>query len=376
MPKTLFLTLRTFSATGGIEKVCRIMGKALYEESIKNNSTVHICSMYDRQQDAFNNLYFPAENFRGFGINKLLFIKEMVQAGSKVEIVILSHINLLLIGWFIKRVSPSTQIILLAHGIEIWYPISRARRKMLLSCDRVLAVSSHTRDKIIEVHGLAKEKCGVLNNCLDPFLPLPSRPKKQAELLTKYGFRENDQVLMTLTRMSSRERYKGYDKVIEAIGLLTQSYPRLKYLLAGTYDVEEKEFAEQLIRKMGLQANIVMPGYIEDRELEDHFGISDMYVMPSRKEGFGIVFIEAMYYALPVIAGNEDGSVDALLHGVLGQLVSPDDPEALARAILNVLINKKAYSPDPQILVENFSYETYKYKMARQLYPRLQAEQL
>ena len=75
MNKTLFLTLRVFSATGGIEKVCKVMGKALYEDSIQNDGLVQICSMYDRQQDAVDNVYFPAENFKGFGINKLLFIK-------------------------------------------------------------------------------------------------------------------------------------------------------------------------------------------------------------------------------------------------------------------------------------------------------------
>ncbi|MEO6637236.1 MAG: glycosyltransferase, partial [Ginsengibacter sp.] len=184
--KTLFLTLRIFSATGGIEKVCRIMGKALYEESIKNNSVVQVCSMYDKQRDAFNNLYFPAENFRGYGVNKVRFIKDMVHAGRGVDTVILSHINLLLIGWLIKKVSPSTRLILLAHGIEIWYPLSRRKRKMLHYCDRVLAVSSYTQNKIWDVHQVSKAKSAVLNNCLDPYLPLPSLHKKSEKLLQQY----------------------------------------------------------------------------------------------------------------------------------------------------------------------------------------------
>ncbi|MEO6218883.1 MAG: glycosyltransferase family 4 protein, partial [Ginsengibacter sp.] len=240
MPKTLFLTLRVFSTTGGIEKVCRIMGKALYEESIKNKSTVHICSMYDRQQDAFNNLYFPAENFRGYGINKLRFSKEMVQAGAKADVVILSHINLLLIGSLIKRISPSTQLILLAHGIEVWEPLNKRKKKMLHQCDIILAVSSFTRNKLIEQQGVAKEKCTILNNCLDPFLPLPTVHKKSKELLKRYGYSATDTILMTLTRLSSKERYKGYDKVIEAMAMLKEKFPSLKYFLAGKYDSEEK----------------------------------------------------------------------------------------------------------------------------------------
>src|SRR5664279_3697408 len=152
--KTLFLTLRTFSATGGIEKVCRIMGKALYEDSIQNEGVVEICSMYDRQRDAFGNPYFPSENFRGFAIGKLFFIKEMIQEGFKNDRVILSHINLLPVGWLIKKIAPRTKIILLAHGIEIWYPLSKFKRKMLRNCYKIIAVSQYTRDTIIKVHGL------------------------------------------------------------------------------------------------------------------------------------------------------------------------------------------------------------------------------
>lgn len=361
--KTLFLTLRTFSATGGIEKVCRIMGKALYEESIQNNGVVQVCSMYDKQRDAFDNLYFPAENFRGYGINKFLFIKDMVHAGRGVDTVILSHVNLLLIGWLIKKVSPSTRLILLAHGIEIWYPLSRRKRKMLHYCNSVFAVSSYTQNKILETHQVSKAKSAVLNNCLDPYLPLPSLPKKSEKLLQKYGFDANDFVLMTLTRLSSKERYKGYDKVIGAIAELKASHPNIKYLLAGTYDKEEKLFVDKLIEEAGLQSNVVMTGYLQDEELEDHFAISDAYVMPSRKEGFGLVFIEAMYYGLPVIAGNIDGSCDALLDGKLGQLVNPDSIDEIAAAIENIFNDKKSFSPNRPLLMQHFSYEAYKQKL-------------
>ncbi|MDQ6843593.1 MAG: glycosyltransferase family 4 protein [Bacteroidota bacterium] len=360
MSKTLFLTLRVFSATGGIEKVCRIMGKALYEESIKNDGVVHICSMYDRQEDAFNNLYFPSENFRGFGINKLHFIKEMVQAASRVDRVILSHINLLLIGWLIKKKAPSIKIILLAHGIEIWHPLSPRKRNMLWHCDAILAVSSFTRNKIIEQHKLLEEKCKVLNNCIDPFLSAPSRHKKNEALLNKYGYSGKDKILLTLTRLSSKERYKGYDKVIRAVAGLLKTYPTIKYLIAGGYDTAEKSFVDSLIQETGLQQNVLMPGYIKEEELEDHFALSDMYVMPSRKEGFGIIFIEAMYYGLPVIAGNQDGSADALLQGRLGQLINPEDVAAISRAIENILEDPFSFTPDRNLLMNHFSYDAYK----------------
>ncbi len=359
----LFLTLRTFSATGGIEKVCRVIGKALYEQSIENNGVTRICSMYDDQQDAYSNPYFPAEIFRGYRIDKLRFITDMVKEGKKFEMVILSHVNLLLVGWMIKRLTPTTKLVLLAHGIEIWYPLNRRITQMLQRCDLVLAVSNYTRQQILTVHQLPEEKVKVINNCLDPFLPLPPGEKKKPSLMKKYGFKEGDKILMTLTRVSSKERYKGYDKVIEAMSMLRDEYPQLKYLIAGKYDGEEKRILDELSGAKKLRRHVVMPGYIDNAVLADHFALSDIYVMPSRKEGFGIVFIEAMYYGLPVIAGNEDGSSDALLNGKLGQLISPENVDEIAGAISNIISDPVSYVPDRNLLVEKFSYGAYKEKL-------------
>lgn len=361
--KVLLLTLKTFSATGGIEKVSRIMGKALYERSVEQDGYFEICSMYDKQTDAVDNPYFPAENFRGFGIRKLSFIRAMVAAGIKKDVVMLSHINLLLIGWLIKKISPKTKIILLAHGIEVWYKFNTRTRVMLNACDHIIAVSRFTKNRIVDVHGFNESKCSVLNNCLDPFLPLPSVKFKYQALLKKYGFSETDCILMTLTRMSSKERYKGYDKVIEAIAALKNKQNNIKYLVAGSYDKQEKDFLDKLISRLNLQDNIVLAGFIKDEELENHFAMSDIYVMPSQKEGFGIVFIEAMYYGLPVIAGNVDGSVDALLNGQLGQLVNPDSTHEIAAGISNIIQDKKAFMPNRDLLEKHFGYEAYKQKL-------------
>src|SRR6185437_5235857 len=109
------------------------------------------------------------------------------------------------------------------------------------------------------------------------------------------------------------------------------------------------------------------PGFIPDEELEDHFAMSDMYVMPSRKEGFGIVFIEAMYYGLPVIAGNMDGSADALLNGQLGQLVDPDNVQEIAEAVINIVANKPGINPSQTLLKSPFSYEAYKQNLREAL---------
>jgi len=335
----------------------------MYEITLQQPAALTVFSMYDKNDDANDNKYFPSEIFRGFGVRRTRFVAASVGEGAKSNVIILSHINLLLVGWMIKKVSPRTKLFLFAHGIEVWKPLSTFKKKMLHCCDQIICVSNYTFKKIQELHHYPAEKCTVLNNCLDPFLPLPSSDTSHGSLLKKYGFNESDRILFTLTRLSAKERYKGYDKVLEAMAKIKLQYPGIHYLLAGSYDKEEKAWIDALVKKMDLTKNILMPGYVPDKEVANHFALADMYVMPSMKEGFGIVFIEAMYYGLPVIAGNIDGSVDALSNGELGLLVNPLDVNDIQKAIEKILANKEAYVPNHKLLMKKFSYTTYKNKL-------------
>ena len=353
------LTLRVFSATGGIEKVCRIAGKAIYEMTLQWPTALQIFSMHDNSLDADDNKYFPSEMFRGFGARRIKFVIASVRAGLKSDIVIISHVNLLVIGWLIKKISPSKRVILFAHGIEVWEKLNKRKKRLLSCCYQIFSVSNFTCKKLHDLHGFPSEKCRVLNNCLDPFLPLPSKVKNE-QLLSKYGFNKNDKILFGLTRLSSKERYKGYDKVMEAMRDIKVSYPGIRYFLAGKYDYKEKKYLDTIKEKMDLNENVIIPGYIADKELGDYFSIADIYVMPSMKEGFGIVFIEAMYYGVPVIAGNLDGSADALCNGELGLLVNPLNANEIQHAIEKILANKTSHTPNHDLLMQKFSYTAYK----------------
>lgn len=318
--------------------------------------------MHDRQEDADDNRYFPSEMFRGFGKQRMNFIRQSIRQGRKCHTVVISHINLLLVGWMIKKLSPKTRIVMFAHGIEIWGDLPPYRKMMMNCCDQILSVSQFTSDRIHSQHQVPSPVLKVLNNCLDPFLPVGFSREPEQALRDKYGFTKDDTILFTLTRLSSKERYKGYDKVLQALVELKKTHHRIRYLLAGSYDAEEKRHLDDMINNMGLAEYVRIPGFISDDELVSHFSIADIYVMPSMKEGFGIVFIEAMYYGLPVIAGNKDGSVDALLNGELGILVDPMDPEAIRKAIQAIMEQGDKYLPDQKKLMDHFSYDQYKNK--------------
>jgi glycosyltransferase involved in cell wall biosynthesis len=362
-PKILFLTLRIFSATGGIEKVCRVAGKALVELGLQYGGSVQIFAMYGHKGIADGNAYFPQTAFKGFYGNKIWYVLKSILTGRKADVVLLSHVNLLTAGILIKLIRPRIKLVLIAHGIEVWRPVAAWKRSMLAKVDLFLPVSHFTKDKMKQLYGIPEEKFSVFNNCLDPFLEQPLQTGKAAHLLKRYGLGSHNQVLLTVSRMVDTEQYKGYDRVLEALPALILQYPHLRYLMVGKYDNVEKSRLDGIIGKLGLQDKVIFTGFVPDGEMALHFTLADLFIMPSEKEGFGIVFIEAMFYGLPVIAGNKDGSVDALSNGELGILINPEDPDAIKQAITTILNNPKDHKPDEEKLQQQFSYIRYKRKL-------------
>ncbi len=335
-------------------------GKALYEYGLEKSVPVRILSMHDGAEAAIDNQYFPSDIFVGYNVAKAKFILKAMQVGRQSNIVILSHINLLLAAWLIKKTNPKVQIILMAHGIEVWSKLSVSKKMMLHCCDKVVSVSHFTKDKIIDLHGLSADKCLVLNNCIDPYLQRPSQKIRNENLVKRYNIKPTDIVLLTLTRLSFKDRYKGYTYVLDALVEIIKLTPNIKYILAGTYEADEKKNIDEKINLLGLQNNVVITGFLPEEELPLHFSLADIYVMPSIKEGFGIVFVEAMYYGTPVIAADADGSVDALLNGKLGLLIPPENAKEIVIALQKIIDNPKDYLPDNTLLMENFGYSKYK----------------
>ncbi|RYD82616.1 MAG: glycosyltransferase family 1 protein [Sphingobacteriales bacterium] len=362
---TLFLTLNVFSATGGIEKVCKILGKALYERSVEKEQRLMVWSMHDKEADVEGNLYFPGEIYKCFHASKARFVSAAVQQGLQSKLVILSHTNLLLVGWLIKKLSPKTKIVLLAHGIEIWNKFPKTKRRMLAAMDQVWAVSRYTKTKILEQQGLTENRVSVLNNCLDPFLTASKNVIDPAFLKSRYGLAATDKILFTLTRLSSKEKYKGYDDVITALEQIND--PSIKYIIGGKADDKEITVVNEQVDKAGLKGKVILAGFIAENEVAAHYKMSDCYIMPSSGEGFGVSFIEAMFYGVPVIGGNADGSRDALQNGELGTAVRPGNIPQIKDAIKKIMDAPEKHKPDHEQLMNHFGYPVYKERLGNLL---------
>jgi len=140
---------------------------------------------------------------------------------------------------------------------------------------------------------------------------------------------------MTLGRLADRERYKGFDEVLDVLPLLVREIPDIKYLIVG--DGDDRPRLETKVGLLGLTEHVVFAGKAPESEKVAHYSLADVYVMPSSGEGFGIVLLEATACGVPVIGSIVDGSREALLNGALGQLVDPKNFDGLARTILCVL---------------------------------------
>ncbi|RZK06998.1 MAG: glycosyltransferase [Flavobacterium sp.] len=262
----------------------------------------------------------------------------------------------------IKKIYPQKRIILMAHGIEVWQNLSNWKVQFLKKHCEIWAVSRYTASKLI-AKGISDSKIQILNNCLDPFFKLPESFQKPQHLLERYQLSSDQPIIFTLTRLSSLEKYKGYDIVINSLKELLVVHPKLHYILAGKADEEEKERILNLIKSNDLEKHITLTGFLKDEEVNDHYLLADLFVMPSQGEGFGIAFIEAAACGCAAIAGNKDGSIDALLNGELGTLIDPDDTMELRKAIENSLAIIKS-AEKSRLLQEkckmHFSFESYK----------------
>lgn len=342
MPKKiLLLCLQTFSATGGIQKMTRTLAHALNEVAGRNNWALKLLSLYDDDSDLMPQ-YLPAAKFKGFNVNRAAFILQSLKLVPRTDIIIITHVNMAIIGVFAKAINPKCQVWLIAHGIEVWRPLSYFKKKLLNNCDKIICVSNFTRLEIARWHAIDTNKCEVLNNAIDPFMKLPAEFKKPAHILQRYGLKPNDLVLFTLTRLAATEQYKGYEQVIKIMGKLKAKFPNIKYVLSGKHDPAEEARIKTMISKYGVEQEVLLTGYVEEDELPEHFLMADVFVLPSIKEGFGIVFIEAIACGLPVICGNVDGSLDAIRNGELGKAVDPDNLTELEEAISAALLNLPA----------------------------------
>ncbi|MDX2196984.1 MAG: glycosyltransferase family 4 protein [Cytophagales bacterium] len=354
----VFLYLKAFSSTGGLEKFNRAFIKAI------NTLFAGKLLLLSSHEKIIDKNYAGSALHYGFNGNKILFSVFSILKVWNCNPVILGHINLWPVGMWIRILYPTKKIILITHGIEVWGKINKGKKLMLEWCHMIVSVSNYTKNEISKANPKLKEsKFFILYNTIDPYFNVPTQYNKPLNLLQKHKINENSKIIMTLTRMSAYEKYKGYDKVIEALPIVKKKYPDIIYILAGKYDAEEIIRIKKIIQFCNLEVNVIMPGFISEKDISNYYLMADLFIMPSKKEGFGIVFIEAMACGLPVITGNTDGSVEAIMYGELGTAIDCDSTHEIANAIISFFDTyNSSYEQCTNLqtkVLQHFSFQIY-----------------
>jgi glycosyltransferase involved in cell wall biosynthesis len=149
-------------------------------------------------------------------------------------------------------------------------------------------------------------------------------------------------VILTVGRWDPAERYKGADTLISALPHVLRTVPDVVLVLVG--EGEDRPRLEQLARDSGVADHIYFLFGRTQEELFACYAHCDVFALPSRGEGFGLVFLEAMACAKPAIGGAHGGTPDVIEDGVTGLLVPHGDAALLSSALESLLADpSRAY---------------------------------
>jgi len=223
------------------------------------------------------------------------------------------------------------------HGLDINLAIKNKfslTQKILRNAEHIIVNSKHTRSSL-GVFNLNREKIKLIYpsvELIDDF-----HQDHLNYLKRKYNIEDNDKVLLTVGRLNKR---KAQDMVIKAMANLDK---HTKYFIVGRGDFETD--LRKTINHYKLRDRVFIFNNVSDEELVYYYQMADIFVLPNKKtdvevEGFGIVFLEAAYYGLPIIAGNSGGVLEILQDDKNALLVNGHSLRQLIQALYELLNNK------------------------------------
>jgi phosphatidylinositol alpha-1,6-mannosyltransferase len=224
-----------------------------------------------------------------------------------------------------KILAPGTRSAVVVHGVEVWTPLPAARRWAVQSADRVLAPSDYTLAMAVKEQRLPMGKGRKLAWCLGPEFD-PRRTPSVASSAPD-GF-PRGRIILTVGRWEASEAYKGVDHLIMALPALLKLFPDVHLVAVG--EGSDLSRLQSLARECGVPEHVHFLPFIAHHELPGVYDHCEVFAMPSRGEGFGLVFIEAMARGKPVIGGAHGGTPEIIDDGINGYLVRYGDVAQLA----------------------------------------------
>jgi phosphatidylinositol alpha-1,6-mannosyltransferase len=342
--KILFLALDVSSRHGGIQRFNQRVVRVLDGLRADGGHAIRAISVRDTDHD------IGGVHVDGSGGDKSgMFLR----AGATIlrwqpDVILLAHVLLTPLGVAARLLAPRARTLLFVHGYEVWDDpemivqpawVHRATRR---GVKRVISVSEHTAGRMRTAFALGDKPIDLLPNALDvePSSGAPTdaldggAPPQRSPSPPP---REPRQIL-TVSRLD--EWGKGVDRVIRALPRVIERVGPVMYVVAG--DGKLRPDHERVAAEAGVTQYVRFAGRVSDAELDRLYRTSAVFALPSMKEGFGIVYLEAWKNGLPVLAGNRDAAREVVDDGVNGLVVDPLDINAIADALARLLSDPAA----------------------------------
>jgi phosphatidylinositol alpha-1,6-mannosyltransferase len=265
--------------------------------------------------------------------------------------VLFSHLGLARVERYVPAMLQTPYAVFL-HGIEAWKPLGSRERTTLRGAAIRIANSKFTADAVAR----ANPGIGPIDVC-----PLALSPGRAMASRHEWGPRDSPTVLV-VGRLASSERYKGHEPLIRAWPAVRERVPEARLVIAG--DGDDVPRLRRLAAECGVAGAVDFLGFVSGADLDRAYARAAVFAMPSKGEGFGLVYLEAMAHGLPCIGSVHDAAREVIDDGTTGLLVDPDDQAALAATVAGLLESpglRGAMGAAGQALVrQQFGFERFK----------------
>jgi glycosyltransferase involved in cell wall biosynthesis len=208
-----------------------------------------------------------------------------------------------------------------------WLNDAAVGKQVIRSSDRIITVSSATRDYVLNL-GANPRGVKVLRNGVDIERFKPSNSSR-ALVRRRLGIASDAIVALTVRRLVYKN---GVDTLLESAHIALTENPKLVFLAVGTGP--DREAVRAKIQQLKISDNFKLAGFVSDADLPAYYNAADAFVLPSKSgEGLPLVALEAMSSGLPVIA-TEVGGIAEVVDEKCGRLVPAGNPNEMAKAIL------------------------------------------
>ncbi len=346
---------------GGIARVARLVWQVLQEASASPCKLITLIPRGLEPPRPMHKLRFATK-----------VVGELVS--RNVDWVIFDHLSLARVQKLVPKAFRRPYAVLL-YSIDAWSPLSPGLREILRQARVRIAISNYTAKRVSEAH----PEVGSIDVCHLTLLPSQYRIQDTSEerVFSATGpdwslvKRIQSNSILIVGRMFSTERYKGHDPLIEAWPDLKARVPDAQLVIVGRGDdvPRLKAKAEQT----GFGTSILFTGQVSENTLQAIYKQVAVFAMPSRSEGFGLVYLEAMQHRLPCIGSTHDAASEVIEDGVTGFLVDQTDKNSLLDAIAGLLENpswrRQMGEAGFERLQKEFSFEQFKEKFLTALKP-------